>query len=52
MTKWFANLRIGKKLLLLLSSGLGPAVGVAALALWGLTPPAARWLRSRPRRPG
>ena len=37
MTKLFANLKIGKKLVLLLCSGIGPVVCVAILALWGLS---------------
>ena len=36
MTQYLTNLKIGRKLGLLLLSGLGPAVTVALLALWGL----------------
>jgi methyl-accepting chemotaxis protein len=36
MTKLFANMKIGKKLILLLCSGIGPVLCVAGLALWGL----------------
>jgi hypothetical protein len=37
MINTLANLRIGRKLTLLLAAGLGPALSVAALALWGLS---------------
>ena len=37
MKQLFANLRIGKKLGLLLCSGIAPVVCVAGLALWGLS---------------
>ena len=37
MRTLFANLKISKKLALLLFSGVGPVICVAALALWGLS---------------
>ncbi len=37
MNKALANWKIGRKLALLLASGIGPAVCVAGVALWGLS---------------